>query len=459
MLEAFDEIFRRFADKSPLSVMVRACTQRVLSACWLDDFFERTAQKQYTRKLLFSMVFGIMARVVLCSRLKVHRAFQEAEQVNVSPKAFYDKLAGIEPGTSAALVREVGREVGALIEQIGGACQPWLAGVRVRVVDGNCIAATQHRLKELRQIAAPPLPGKSIVLYDPALEVVVDVIPCEDGHAQERSLVGELVSRLEENDLAILDRNFCTTAFLDGAVERNVFFAVRHHANLPLHQAGPQHHYGRTQTGSVLEQPVEVLVGGKRKLRLRCVTVRLDKPTRNGDLEVRILTNLPASLADPHQVATLYLRRWSIETAFQKLERDFQSEIDTLAYPKAAIFAFCIALVAFNLLAAVYAALRKTHGEQLIQQEFSAYYFALELDLVRTGMMIAIPEADWQTCAAMPPAGFAALLLELAARVNLRLFRKNPVRPKKPRTKRIVDPKVTHVSTARILAARTKPKK
>lgn len=458
MLEAFDEVFRRFADKSPLSVMVRACTQRLLSAPWLDDFFERTAHKQYTRKLLFSMVFGVMARVVMCSRLTVYRAFQEAEGVDVSPKAFYDKLAGIEPATSAALVREVGREVGALVEQMGAACQPWLPGVRVRVVDGNCIAATQHRLKELRSIAAPPLPGKSIVLYDPALELVVDVIPCQDGHAQERSLIGQLLSRLEENDLAILDRNFCTTAFLHGALQRNVFFAVRHHANLPLHEAGARRHCGHTQSGSVLEQLVEVRGGQGRKLRLRCIAVRLDKPTRNGDLEVRILTNLPSSLADAEQVATLYLRRWSIETAFQRLERDFQSEIDTLAYPKAAIFAFCIALVAFNLLAAVYAALRKTHGEQLIQKQFSAYYFALELDLVRTGMTIAIPEAAWLTCATMSAAQFTALLLDLAARVNLRLFRKNPVRPKKPRTKRILDPKVTHVSTARILAAR-KPKK
>ena len=110
MVEVLDEIFRRFVDKSPLSVMVRATMQRVLSAAWLDEFFERTAQTQYTRKLLFSVVFSIMARVVLCSRLKVHRALQESAEVNVSPRAFYDKLMGIEPRTAAALVREVGRE-------------------------------------------------------------------------------------------------------------------------------------------------------------------------------------------------------------------------------------------------------------------------------------------------------------------------------------------------------------
>jgi hypothetical protein len=45
------EVFERFVEKSPLSVMVRASLERVLSADRLDLWFERTAQKQYTRDL------------------------------------------------------------------------------------------------------------------------------------------------------------------------------------------------------------------------------------------------------------------------------------------------------------------------------------------------------------------------------------------------------------------------
>ncbi len=38
-------------------------------------------------------------------------------------------------------------------------------------------------------MAAGPLPGKSLVVYDPGVRLPIDVFPCEDGHAQERSLL------------------------------------------------------------------------------------------------------------------------------------------------------------------------------------------------------------------------------------------------------------------------------
>ncbi len=40
------EVFERFVEKSPISVMVRASLERVLGADRLDLWYERTAQKQ-----------------------------------------------------------------------------------------------------------------------------------------------------------------------------------------------------------------------------------------------------------------------------------------------------------------------------------------------------------------------------------------------------------------------------
>ena len=54
------EVFERFVEKSPISVMVRASLERVLGADRLDLWYERTAQKQYTRDLLFSSVYDLM---------------------------------------------------------------------------------------------------------------------------------------------------------------------------------------------------------------------------------------------------------------------------------------------------------------------------------------------------------------------------------------------------------------
>ena len=47
------QVFERFVQNSPLSVMVRGTLERVLGADQLDQFYERTAHNQYTRELLF----------------------------------------------------------------------------------------------------------------------------------------------------------------------------------------------------------------------------------------------------------------------------------------------------------------------------------------------------------------------------------------------------------------------
>jgi len=51
-------------------------------------------------------------------------------------------------------------------------------------LDGNCLAASEHRLKPLRATTAGPLPGKSLVVFDPQRNIASDVFPCADGHAQ-----------------------------------------------------------------------------------------------------------------------------------------------------------------------------------------------------------------------------------------------------------------------------------
>ncbi|NOY71702.1 MAG: transposase [Gammaproteobacteria bacterium] len=93
-------------------------------------------------------------------------------------------------------------------------------------------------------------------------------------------------------------------------------------------------------------------------MTLRRIRVCLNEPTRDGETEIFILTNLPARVAKEKKIAQLYQKRWMIETAFQKLEKNFNSEINTQGYPKAALFGFCIALVAYNIMSSVKAALR-----------------------------------------------------------------------------------------------------
>jgi len=134
-----------------------------------------------------------------------------------------------------------------------------LPGYRVKIIDGNCIEASERRLKVLREVQGGALPGKSLVVYEPAQGLVTDVFPCEDGHAQERSLFGAVLETVQADDLWIQDRNFCTCAFLCEIDHRGAAFITRQHAGLPFAIVNALRSVGRIETGRVAEQRVQVL--------------------------------------------------------------------------------------------------------------------------------------------------------------------------------------------------------
>lgn len=444
-------VFERFVDKSPISVMVRAALERVLGADRLDRFYERTAQKQYTRDLLFSSVYDLMSQVVFRVQPSVRAAYlAQEDEVGTTIVSVYNKLNGLETHTSAELVRYSAREFGPLIDHLDGERRPWLAGYRVKIIDGNCIESSEHRLEVLRAVQAGALPGKSLVVYEPAQGLVTDVFPCEDGHAQERSLFGAVLQTVAARDLWIEDRNFCTREFLCEIDSRGAFFVTREHQGLPFEILGPLRACGRTPTGEVAQQRVRVVDAQGHPHVFRRLRLKLKQATRDGATRLYILTNLPRQVS-AKRVAELYRKRWTLETAFQHLEADLHSELNTLGYPKAALFGFCLALVAYNLLAVVLAALRGVHGEETVDQEVSLYYIANDIATTYKGMMIAIPEPEWTLFSAMSLTELATIFHELAQRVRLRAFRKSPRGPKKPRPERTGSPKQGHVSTAKLL--------
>ena len=187
-------------------------------------------------------------------------------------------------------------------------------------------------------------------------------------------------------------------------------------------------------------------------LRVRRVKVRLEQPTRDGDWEIFVLTNLPAEVASALLVAQLYRKRWTLETLFQVLTETLCCEINTLGYPRAALFAFCIALVAYNVLSVVKAALRSVHGNEFIETEISGYYLADEIQGTYRGMMIAIPPTEWHIFKDMSFIQLSSVLKYLASLVKLRAFRRHPRGTKKAQPKRTSLKNQPHVSTAKILA-------
>jgi hypothetical protein len=450
------DIFERFSQDSPLSVMAQGVMENAMNPRILDQLFEDVAQRPFTNKLLFSTIVDLMSVVVCGIRPSIHAAFQaRAETVGASIDAVYDKLDGTETVVSAALVRTVADRLAPVIDAMSGGREEWLPGYRARILDGNHLPGSEHRIKELRTIGAGALPGHALVVLDPRLMPVTDVVLCEDGHAQERSLLDRILPIVAAKDLWVADRNSCTTDSLFGIAGRGGCFAIRQHAST-LHRAfvGERRACGRIDTGEVFEQTIRATNDAGEILILRRVTVRLDQPARDGETELHILTNVSVKDAEARTIADLYRRRWTIETAFQELEAALNSEINTLGYPKAALFAFRVALVAYNVLSTIKAALRSVHGEAVVQEQVSGYYMADAIQMTHRGMMIAVPEDEWVVFHDLPPVELAQVLVSLARSVSLPKLRKHPRGPKKPKPKKQSGAKIKHVATAKILKAR-----
>jgi hypothetical protein len=451
-------ILKRFMEQSPIPVMARSLLERVLTQAKLNNCFKKGAKRQYTRDLLFSSIFELMSLVVMKSYPSVNAAYQaEKANIGVSIASVYNKLNCLEEKVLATLVRDTSQELSELIGEMDGACAPLLPGYRVKMLDGNCLASTQRRLTVLRNKSAGPLPGKSLVIYDPSLEMAIDMIPCEDGHAQERSLLPQVLERVKAKDVFGMDRNFCVRSFLFSIEAKGAYFVVRHHKQMPYKELSELKQIGETDTGSVFEQAIEVSNEEGRVSTWRAITIELKKATRDGDKSIVILTNLPQPAGDAIAIAQIYRKRWRIETMFQELEAHLRSEIDTLGYPGAALFGFCIALIAYNVFAVVKAAMRHVHGEEKIRNEVSGYYIAGEISRTHVGMHVAIESQEWGVFQALTVKAFADVLVQLANNINLDKYKKHKRGPKKKQPPRISDKNEPHVSTARLLKAKKSP--
>lgn len=433
-------IFERFIEVSPVTVMLRATLERIFSAEKLDELFEETRKKQYTQELLFSTVVGIMSLVVCNIRPSISAALKAfSKKVGVSRVAFYSKINGIEPQVSQALVRYSSKELAPIVEELGGKQPAILPGYRVKIIDGNNLGKTEHRLSVLREVEGGPLPGKTLVVLDPELMLAIDEFPCEDAYTQERALFSQVLETVESNDIWVGDRNFCTCMFLLKIAKKQAYFVIRQHASIPYQELTQLKQITQTPSGIIFEQDVKIEYEGE-SIKCRRVIVHLNEPTRDGQTEVAIFCNLKQEKASAIDISNIYLKRWSVEGLFQVVSDTLECEIKTLGYPKAALFSFCMALVAYNILSVIKAALRSVHGREKIDAGISNYYLVEEIQATYTGMMIAIPDIEWKFLNHLSLSAFASLLKQWATQVNLKRFVSNPKAQKKPQPQRKREP-------------------
>ena len=126
-------------------------------------------------------------------------------------------------------------------ERATSADEPILPGYRTRILDGNVLTGTDHRLEALRQWLNACLPGKTLVVLEPDLGLISDLVLGEDAYTQER-LVEYVLERVQAKDLLVFDRNFATTGFAFGIAD-----AVALCGPTASNEGG----YARHQTGQV----------------------------------------------------------------------------------------------------------------------------------------------------------------------------------------------------------------
>jgi hypothetical protein len=154
------------------------------------------------------------------------------------------------------------------------------------------------------------------------------------------------------------------------------------------------------------------------------------------------------------EVAEVYRRRWTIEGMFGELEAVLQSEVKSLGHPRAALLAFGVAIMAYNVLSVLRAAVEVSHKLPRTGLEISTYYIASEVKSNYSGMMIAVPQKVWEEYDAQSAQELSDTLLRLAEQANPKTLRKHKRAPSKKKAKKGYVPGAVarrHVATARVL--------
>lgn len=444
-----------FIHGAPLPVLVRSTLEWMLQQAMLESLFAQTAQDQYTRELTLTCLVDLMLDVACGIQPSALKAFNaRAPALAVSRQALYAKLRRMEPAVSTAVVRQIATLAEGVMAQLAPDAAEPVPGYCARVVDGTVLGGRgAHRIEPLRHLWSSGLTGLALAVYAPAQRLVRQVVLAEDAYAGERTLLDQLQAKAGE--VWIADRNFCVRPFLFRLHRAQSAFVVRWHArSCPFDEIESLHGAEGSMQGVLqqkvwLEDPVS-----HEHLMVRRIVLPLSAPTRNGDTELILMTDLPDRIT-ADEICAAYRHRWQIETHYQRLTQQLHCEPPALNYPRAALFAFAMAVNAGNALAVVQQALQAEHGAEAVA-DLSYYAVVLEVAQIWLGMAIVMPTEKWTFIRHCKPGEFSEWLRYVARHVSMGRFRRSRRGPKKPQSKQPMDKNNLqfHVSNKRLLDER-----
>ncbi len=162
-----------------------------------------------------------------------------ADELAVSLRAVYEKLARGKPGVSERLVKTMAKWRGEIVDSMPGAV-----------------------------LAPAPLPGFSLALLDPQRTLLRSIVAELDAHAGERSCFDDLVERVCKGECVVAVRTFSTRGLLLNVQQMCSCFVSREHWGMPLLLVGAQHPVQAEEDATYDEQREKVVGDGTRS---RCV--------------------------------------------------------------------------------------------------------------------------------------------------------------------------------------------
>lgn len=441
----------RYVKTRPLAVMTRMILNEVITD-ELDAVFHAHRQQGYERKLLYSQLATVISEVVLGFCETPNQAYNKLkEELSVSKTAFYEKLKRVEPEVCRVSLQHSYQRCSKMMQHLG--FKPWqiVAGYHCKIIDGNHLEGCENRLKELRTTWATALPGTAVVVLDAQLQMAQDIFLIPDGHAQERTIFDDILQTVQARDLIVGDSHYCTTKLMRGIASRNACFVIRQHGSLKGKLLGRRKFVKQVDTGKVYEQSLQI--GGQLGLAVRRITIELNEPTEDGDTEIHVLSNLPKSAASAQRIAEIYLLRRDVEHLFYLATTTLTCEVKGLNYPQAALFVFCVAMMAINCRQVLMACLVASHEEEILD-EVSHYSVAREISRSYDGIMVSFTDAEWNEVVPKTLAGRMRLITTAASHFDRHRHRKSVRGPKKPPPKKSAYKNGSHLSVQKLLNAR-----
>ena len=444
------EMLDRFVMSRPLAVMTRIILDAVIND-ELDQVFHSNRRQGYQRELLYSQLAATISEVVLGFCATPNQAYDKLkEELNVSKTAFYEKLKRVESEVCRASVQYSYHRCREMMDHLG--FRPWeiVPGYHCKMIDGNHLEGCDNRLKELRTTWAKALPGTAVVVLDAQLQMAEDIFLIPDGHALERTVFDNILETINVKDLVVGDSHYCTIKFMTQIDRRKACFVFRQHGALNGQLVGQQTFVKKVDTGKVYEQAIRITA--KDGLVVRRITVKLNEPTKDGDTEVHILSNLPGHVS-AQRIAEIYLLRGDVEHLFYLATTTLTCEVKSLNYPQAALFVFCVAMMAINCRQVLMASLVAAHDEEIIE-DISHYSIASEIAHTYDGVQVAFTDQEWNELLPKTLSARMRFMIRTAKHLDRRRHKKSVRGRKKPPPKKSPYKNGSHLSVQKLLDER-----